>query len=376
MEASLHPTPPVAAQDPCPHAAVAVEHAVPPRDCAPVPGAALATTQAYTTMATHGKTFRLAARWFGNQVRDDAAHIYHYCRTVDDAVDHADAAGGREALAGFGAHLDQLYAGAESPHAGARQPNTACQPAAAHDPHAQALRELIERRALPRAYFAELLRGMAADTQGAVYPDWPSLRDYCYCVASTVGLLMTHIMGTFASTAAHQKRTLQQAAHLGMAMQLTNICRDVAEDAARGRVYLPACVLATHGITPELLTATPAHAWSPRVAHAVAAATAEVANVARHHYRLGARGLVMLPWRAAVAVRAAATMYAAIGTVLAARGFDATGPRAVVPRWRKAVATVGALVAMLPQVPRRTWRVLTRRRPCIPTLTLEVSDVI
>jgi len=144
--------------------------------------------------------------------------------------------------------------------------------------------------------------------------------------------------------------TLRRAAELGIAMQLTNVCRDVAEDEQRGRVYVPASLL---GGAP-LPTRAPVAA-----AHAVAA----VLGYADAFYRSGDVGLSRLPFRCAVAMRAARLIYAEIGAVVARRAFDVCAGRAVVSRRRKLVLLLQAAAQVTLALP---WR----RRALPPPVTL------
>src|SRR5690606_24146896 len=100
---------------------------------------------------------------------------------------------------------------------------------------------IMRERGIPRRYPAELLAGLAMDAAGHRYEDAADLRLYCFRVAGVVGLMMSHVMGLA------DERALADAARLGIAMQLTNICRDVREDWARGRLYLPRALLERAG---------------------------------------------------------------------------------------------------------------------------------
>src|SRR5690606_15809209 len=140
------------------------------------------------------------------------------------------------------------------------------------------------------------------------------LSRYCYRVAGVVGLMMCNVMGV------KDEAALDNAVHLGMAMQLTNICRDVAEDWERGRLYLPADLLADCGapdLARELGGAFPERAVAP-----VARVLRVLLTHADRLYRSGDRGLAALPWRSALAVRTARRVYAAIGERVAAQHFD------------------------------------------------------
>jgi phytoene synthase len=158
-------------------------------------------------------------------------------------------------------------------------------------------------------------------------------------------------------------------------MQITNICRDVAEDWALGRLYLPDDVLARHGaggLGRELGRPLPASAVP-----ALAATVAELLALADRYYRSGDRGLRHLPWRSAFAIRAARSIYAAIGGRLRHRGHDVTAGRAVVPTWRKLSLVGGAAMWALSRAPARWLRRLTGGpRPRVPTTVLELDHVV
>ncbi|MDR2112672.1 MAG: presqualene diphosphate synthase HpnD [Candidatus Accumulibacter sp.] len=142
--------------------------------------------------------------------------LYAFCREVDDVVDEGgDPRAAADTLAWWRAELGELYAGRP------RHPVT------------QALYAVLPRFRLPREHLLEIIDGMEMDLRQTRYPDFAALSLYCYRVASVVGLLAAEIFGHT------DPRTLGYAHDLGMAFQLTNIIRDVGEDARRGRVYLP-----------------------------------------------------------------------------------------------------------------------------------------
>jgi 15-cis-phytoene synthase len=156
-----------------------------------------------------------------------------------------------------------------------------------------------------------------------------------------VGLMMCHAFGLTDDDA------LVPAAHLGIAMQLTNICRDVAEDYGLGRVYLPAELLAAHG-APEL---TPREGEpfpdDPRVVRATQQVMGILLDEADRYYRSAQTGVVALPYRAGLAVRAASKLYSAIGDEVRARSCDPRRGRAVVPGARKLTLVLGAIAEQL-----------------------------
>jgi phytoene synthase len=156
--------------------------------------------------------------------------------------------------------------------------------------------------------------------------------------------MMSHVFGV------RDDDALVHAAHLGIGMQLTNICRDVAEDAERDRVYIPSELLVHHGMEGSVR---------------------ELLALADRYYASGAAGEHALPWRAAVAVRAARGIYSAIGSEIAAQDHDVMAGRAVVPRRRKIAHVALATLRTLAELP---WRPFARSVRT-PTRTLEVGDV-
>ena len=300
-----------------------------------------AIAQCWQTLAAGSKSFALAARVLPPRCRDEAAVVYSWCRRADDAVDLAPPAEQPAALARLRAELDGVYAGE-----------------AQGDLVLAAFQEVVARYRIPREYPAELLAGMEMDVLGQRYPDMHTLLCYCYRVASTVGLMMSHVMGVTHDGA------LRNAAHLGMAMQLTNICRDVLEDWDMGRLYVPADVLAGCGIEDltEALDDPLGAPFPERAREPMRKAVARLLAEAEGFYRSGDRGLLALPWRCAFGVRAARLVYAAIGTRIARRGHDVLAGRAVVPTWQKLWLVVRAGFGALGELPARLVHVL-RGRP-------------
>jgi phytoene synthase len=276
------------------------------------------TAAARAALAAGSKSFALAAKLLPRAAAARAAVLYAWCRRTDDAVD--DAATPSTAMrAVVQARLELELVYSDAPIG---------------DPELAALREVIAVAKIPRAYPSALLDGMARDARGQRYATLDQLLAYCYEVAGTVGLMMSHVLGV------RDDRALRRAAHLGIAMQLTNICRDVDEDARRGRRYLPA--------------------WLD-VRGALALADA--------FYRSGDRGIAALPWRAAIAVRAARSIYARIGRVIERMRFDSSR-RAVVSTICKLGLTVCAIASQLVRLPAAA----VRARPRIPLATVRFPD--
>ena len=296
------------------------------------------------TIATHSKSFALASRLLGTRVRDQTAVVYTYCRRADDAIDDApDLADQLEALDRLSRELDEIYTGAPP------------------DRVLSAFAQICRERAIPRRYPEALLAGMAMDVGGMRYTTHRELHLYCYRVAGVVGLLMSHVFGI------RDDAALVPAARLGVAMQLTNICRDVAEDWDRGRLYLPDELLAEHGapgLAGDLGRPLPRSAIAP-----LAASVRDLLALADGHYRAADRGIPALPWRAGLAVRAARSVYAAIGDRILATGCDVTAGRAVVGKPKKLALVAAAAIRSVGSLPRAF-------RPIhLPTRELEVTDV-
>lgn len=295
-------------------------------DLATTPPGALSTCRAI--LARHSKSFALAARLLPPPVRDEVAVLYAWCRRADDAVDLAPRAEQPRALGRLRRELADVY--------GVGVP-------AGELP--AALAAVVRQRGIPPEYPGELLAGLEMDALGTRYPSVEALLGYCFRVAGTVGLMMCHVMGVA------DPRALRHAAHLGMAMQLTNICRDVVEDWERGRLYLPDALLdscGAPGLSGALGGPLPREA-----APALARAVTRLLDEAERLYASGDAGTPALSWRSALAVRAARRVYAAIGARLRGRGCDVLAGRAVVPSLDKLVLAAGAGAATLAELPRR-----------------------
>ncbi|MCA9618385.1 MAG: phytoene/squalene synthase family protein [Myxococcales bacterium] len=263
-------------------------------------------------LSRHARSFRLAAAFLPAERHDDAAVVYAFCRAVDDAVDDApDEATARAALAELEAGLDGQSA--------TRTPITA------------ALVALAARCDLPLDAARQLIAGVRGDLTPARVPDDDALVRYGYLVAGTVGRLMCGVLEVRDPAAeAH-------AIDLGVAMQITNICRDVAEDARLGRIYLPADRLAVVGITPEALLAGEA---APA---AVSQVVRELLALAERYYASAEVGMRYIPRRPRLAIFVAARVYRAIGRRLLRRhGGNPLFGRCVVPPLSKLVQVIAA----------------------------------
>jgi phytoene synthase len=250
------------------------------------------------------KSFHAASLLLPPSVRAPASALYAFCRLADDAIDRA--RGSAAALASLSARLGRVYEG--------RPDNHPCDRALAH---------VVSAYALPRALPEALLEGLAWDAEGRRYADLAALYAYAARVAGTVGAMMAVIMGV------REPGPLARACDLGVAMQLTNIARDVGEDARMGRLYLPTGWLEEAGIDPERFLARPA--FCP----ALGAVVARLLAAAEALYARAEAGIAALPVGCRPGIGAARLIYAEIGREVARRGLDSVATRAVVPRRRK-----------------------------------------
>lgn len=271
----------------------------------------------------HGsRSFHAASLLLPRRARDPALALYAFCRHADDTVDDGAAPGRVDALA---ARLDRAYAG---------RPR--------NDPVERAFAALVADHALPRALPDALLEGFAWDETGRRCESLSDLRAYAARVAASVGAMMSVLMG------ARDRDALARACDLGVAMQLTNVARDVGEDAAAGRLYLPLAWLCEAGLDPDAFLAVPRP--DPRLA----ALVGRLLAAARPLYRRGEAGVAALPASCRPGILAASRIYAGIGRDIAAAGCDSVTRRARTTAGEKLalVALAAARAAVVGVTPR------------------------
>ena len=265
------------------------------------------STAAQAVLARSGRTFHLASRLLPPHMRTDAAELYSFCRGMDDLADESGAEGARlieEAAAALEADpLSDTAASFGWPiELEARFPN-------------------ISKVAV------KLTRALAADTGPCRIPSEAALLEYAFGVAGTVGIMMCRILGAPPEAA-------QSAADLGVAMQLTNIARDVREDLGRDRIYLPA-----DWVTPAAVKAAVAGGSREPLSTAIRRLLA----LAEQRYHSAHGGMHFLPWRARVSILTAAACYREIGVLVERDVPLSWRRRTVVPATRKSALLVRAV---------------------------------
>jgi phytoene synthase len=250
------------------------------------------------------RSFFCASLVLPRRIREPALALYAFCRLADDAVD--DPEGGPEALAELQARLDRIYAGQPLDIAADR-----------------AFADVVGRFGIPYRLPAALLEGFSWDQQARRYDTIGELRAYGARVAGAVGAMMAMLMGV------RDPSVAARACDLGVAMQLTNIARDVGEDARNGRLYLPQQWLREAGIDPDAFLAAPR--FGPRLASVVRGLLASADSL----YARADAGIPALPARCRPGITAASRLYQGIGHELARQGHDSVSTRAIVPGRRK-----------------------------------------
>jgi phytoene synthase len=268
----------------------------------------------------NSRSFFWASRLLPPAVRGDALALYAFCRAADDAVDLRPQ-GAAAAACALRLRLDAIYRG--------RPGAAACD---------RALADVVARHALPRALPEALIEGFEWDAEQRRYADLDALHAYAARVAGSVGAMMAVLMG------ARSPQALARACDLGVAMQLTNIARDVGDDARNGRLYLPLDWLHAAGIGDV-------DAWlaAPRFDARLAEVVARLLAEAERLYRRADAGIGLLPPACRPAIRLARHLYHGIGARLAAQGLDSMARRTVVPPSAKARLAAHALL-------RAPWR--------------------
>ncbi|MFN4192359.1 MAG: 15-cis-phytoene synthase [Tabrizicola sp.] len=272
---------------------------------------------------TGSLSFHAASRLLPARVRDPALALYAFCRVADDDVDEVQDKA--HAVLRLRERLDLIYAGRPEAR-----------------PSDRAFAAVVQDFDMPRALPDALLEGLAWDAMGRRYESLADLHAYSARVAAAVGVMMCVLMRV------RDPDALARAADLGLAMQLTNIARDVGEDARAGRLFLPLDWLAEAGIDADRFLA------DPRPSPALAAVVRRLLAVADDLYRRAGAGIAALPADCRLGIAAARHIYAAIGTEVARAGHDSVTRRARTSRGQKLVlmgkaAGAAVLTHLMPQ---------------------------
>jgi len=257
-----------------------------------------------TLLRGGSRSFFAASLLLPRRVHEPATALYAFCRVADDLIDSGNDPA--TALAGLRARLDAAYAARPHPIAADR-----------------ALAAVVLRHAIPRVLLDALLEGFEWDTARRRYDSLLDLEAYAARVAGTVGAMMAILMGERSAAG------IARACDLGVAMQLSNIARDVGEDARAGRLYLPQDWLRTAGIDPDAWLAHPS--FDP----ALAGIVQRLLYRADQLYRRADSGIAALPRICRPGIGAARHLYAEIGQQVARQGYNSIARRAVVPPARK-----------------------------------------
>jgi len=280
------------------------------------------------SMITNGsKSFSLAAKLFEPENRHAAFFLYGWCRYCDDQVDDA-------AKQGDAAEMERRLRNLQE------STRAAFGATPQRDAVFVALQYIARRYEIPSHYALELIEGMAMDVRATRYRTLDELLLYCYRVAGTVGLMMSHVMGL------RDQVALKYAADLGIAMQLTNIARDITQDAALGRIYLPIGWLEEAGVDA-------AEVATPSKREQVARLTERLLREAAKYYRSGDAGLWHLSFRSACAVSAAREVYSEIGALLLKKGAHAWDERTYVTGARKICVVLRGIAKLVSSLPAR-----------------------
>lgn len=274
------------------------------------PLAASTPTDGRDILRRHGKSFHFAGHLLPEDSLKDCARLYTFCRYVDDLADcSANTMAAREALSSV---YEDIKRGRSS------------------RPFVMDFLRLAETHKIDTSIVLELIYGLEGDLDGVAVASWNDLIRYCFRAAGTVGIMMADILG------AREREARFHAIDLGIAMQLTNIARDVQEDALAGRRYIPADLLP--GLSCRQI-ASPDRPTQSLLRKAVQT----ILDKAEDYYESGEAGLRYLPPRARVAILVAARVYRQIGKELETRNCATWEGRAVVSMRKKLTVAAGCM---------------------------------
>lgn len=269
------------------------------------------------SLAVNGESFHWAKRFLGKKMGSEAAKLYAFCRLLDDMADGDIENGPTRLLAIRSALLEGNTNG---------------------DPALKSFSPLMHDQEFPLPVLIALIDGLLDDQrEEVILADESELLRYAYRVAGTVGLLMCHVLDC------HDPDAKAHAIDLGIAMQLTNIARDVLEDAEMGRRYLPTTW--TGDISPQQIVQSAA---DPNGQHGqiITQSVERLLALAEQFYASGAKGFPQLNWRAHMSISIAAKVYRQIGIQLASKGYVWHQGRQVTSRSRKLLCSLKAISSL------------------------------
>ena len=281
------------------------------------------TAHGHASIKKGSKSFALASRVLPPALRDDASMLYAWCRYCDDVIDGQEMGHGQieDYKTGQGERLEMLRE--KTARALSGKPM--------EDPVFAGLARVVKTHEINHRHPFDLLKGFEMDTEDRVYKSVDDILDYAYHVAGVVGVMMANIMGV------RDDATLDRASDLGLAFQLTNIARDVIDDAQADRVFVPQDLLSKHGAPNAAQELAQRDNWPSAYK-----AACEQLDIAEAYYRSAKVGIRELDFRCAWAISAALKVYREIGEVLRSGGPEAWEGRVGAGKGHKLALAIGA----------------------------------
>ncbi len=282
------------------------------------------TAHGHASIKKGSKSFALASRVLPPALRDDASMLYAWCRYCDDVIDGQEMGHGQmtDYKDGQGARLAELE----------ERTQDALDGKAMDNPVFTGLARVIKTHNIDHKHPFELLKGFDMDASDRIYKTIDDILDYSYHVAGVVGVMMANIMGV------RDAATLDRASDLGLAFQLTNIARDVVDDARADRVFVPQDLLLKYNAPIGARALMQPENWP--AAHQAACAQLDIAE---GYYQSAKAGIKELDFRCAWAISAALAVYREIGQTLRANGPQAWHGRVGASKSRKIALALGAV---------------------------------
>jgi 15-cis-phytoene synthase len=260
------------------------------------------------------KSFYFASHFMPGNTRHAAYAIYAICRLSDEAVDSGEPKDAPTKIREMEHHIACAYDSTQI-----------------HDPLLLAFRDTIETYRIPKCYFDQLIEGMRMDVAKTRYENFDELYAYCYKVAGVVGLIMYKVFE------GHASDTQEAAIHLGIAMQLTNIVRDIKEDFLRARVYLPQDEIRAYGMSEKDIQ-------QGKVTENLKEFLRFQISRARDYYAKAEQGIKLIPGRRCrLVICLMSRIYAGILRTIENAGFDVFSRRATVSYTEKIIISLGVL---------------------------------